>query len=742
MRPLAAVSALALCLSLATLSVHAPSALAQLVPEDDEATSAVGVPRAPRLLDLAGPRARVERDENGRVHILYGAHVEGEGEPAERAIALVTRFALELGFPTTVTLALESEQRMHGFTVVRLARQEAGLPVRDAGAVVRFLSDGAIDLVVASPGAMHLAPGEPTLTEARARELTEASGVRVAEAHAELFSSDAGLVPVFALTTTRGPETSLTETVLDARDGTLLFSRPLALDALGTVFERNRTSDMNVTTDVELTDLTSTTTLTGTYFDAINCAAAAGGCAGSQAIADAAGDFLFAPEVGSYTDPFAEVSAYHHASRVAAYMRAEHGFTWTCEGVTQMQLWVNYTESPSTPYDNAAFSPGFRGRCGVLLFGQGVTGDFAWDGDVVYHEFGHAVTDQVTNITGFVGDSLGVSYEPLAVNEGSSDYWAAVMQGDGSIAESFSGLGGIGAHGSLRIIDEDLTCPGSLIGEGHADGRLWAGLGWHVRTAIGAEAADALVFSTVASTDSSPSLSDIAILYRATAMGMVSMGTLDAAGLAAVEAEITERSLEGCRRIVPLDDFREHQGYSGTEFVTAGLGRGITPLHFSLEIPVDALWASISIGRQTFAGAYRLHFRAGSPVRVASRITSSWAVDVGPSGTVALDELSPLALPRCQTLYVAVEVLDLETAGQSLFGIQAMMEASGDPAAVCPALPDAGPPPSSDAGAPDAGPTSTGGSSCGCAAAGAGPGDALVPGLLLLATLVRRRRVG
>lgn len=755
LRPAVSAPTLALTLSFSFaggLTVTSTAA-AQLVADDDSVDSVDSIdsidsvaaaPHGARLLDVAGPAARVVRTDDGFVRILYGAHITGAGERAERAVALVERFAHELGMPTDVTLAVEGERETHGFTIVRLARHEAGLRVRDAGAVVRFLSDGAIDLIVSSPGASHLAPGAATLTEARARELASADGATVLELRPELFSTDAGLVPVMALITTRGPETTLTETVLDARDGSRVFSRPLALDALGTVFARNRTSDMAMTSDVTLTDLTSTTTLTGTYFEAINCAAAAGGCAGSQAVADAAGDFLFAPVLGSYTDAFAEVSAYHHASRVAAYMRAEHGFNWSCSGVAQMELWVNYTEAPSVPYDNAAFSPGFRGRCGVLLFGQGVTGDFAWDGDVVYHEFGHAVTDQVTDISGFFSDSLGVSYEPLAVNEGTSDYWAGAVQGDGSIAESFSGLGGIGAHGSLRIIDGDLTCPGSLIGEGHADGRLWAGLGWQMRTAIGPTAADALFFATVASTDSAPSLSDVSVLYRATAMGMMTMGMLDAAAVAAVDAEIAARGLEGCRRIQPLDDLLEHQGYSGTEFLTAGLGRGIAPLHFSLAVPVDATSLSITLARQTFAGNYRVHLRVGSPVRVASRVTSTIAVDVGSSGTVVVDPFTALPLPRCETLYVAVEAVDLGSAGQSLFGIQAMMELSGDPAAVCPALPDAGPPPGADAGPPDAGPAMmAGGGSCSCAAAGEPGGATVAPGLLLLAlaALVRSKRL-
>lgn len=696
---------------------------------------------SPDLRSTIGPSAHVLLAEAGHVRMIHGAHITGSGEPSDRAIALVRRLAPELGLPPDVELVVENDVSAHGFRIFHLARFDHGIRVRDAGAVVRFLSDGAIDLVLGHPGARGLVSGAVTVTEERAREIATAAGLTVLEIRPELHSSDVGLVPVFTVVTTEGPETTLREMLVDARDGHVVLRVPLVVEALGTVYARNRTSDASVTTDVELPDLTSTTALTGTYFRAFNCAANASGCTGTQAMPDASGDYLFMPEVGSYTDPFAEVSAYHHASRVAAYFRDVHGFTWRCDGSTRMELLVNYTERPSVPYDNAAYSGGFGGGCGSLLFGQGATGDFAWDGDVVYHEFGHAVTDSLTSIAGFTSDTLGISYEPGAVNEGSSDYWAAAVQGDGSIAESFSGLGGIGAHGSLRVIDADLTCPADLLGEGHFDGRLWAGLGWHVREMITPEDADALFFATIATIDSSPSLSDAAVLYRATAMSLMTMGSFDATELAVVDAEIATRGLEGCRRIVPLDDLGEHRAYSGSSFFTGGVGRGITPLHFSLDVPVDATSATVLAARVTVAGNYRLHFRAGSPVRVGSRITSSWSVDVGPSGAVVIDESTPLVLPRCSTLYVAVEVLDLDSGGESLFGVQAMLTQSGDPSATCPEIPDAGPPAGTDTGTADAGGTIVGaGSGCGCHAGSRAPGALVVLVGLAIAAAARRRR--
>jgi hypothetical protein len=80
-------------------------------------------------------------------------------------------------------------------------------------------------------------------------------------------------------------------------------------------------------------------------------------------------------------------------------------------------------------------------------------------------------TDQITDIVGFAVDPLGMHYDPLAVNEGTSDYWAATTQGDPHVGESLEGLDGLGRSAALRDLDGALRCPNDLIGEGHFDGR-------------------------------------------------------------------------------------------------------------------------------------------------------------------------------------------------------------------------------------------------------------------------------
>ena len=708
-----------------------------------------GAPSAPlappsdvMLQRLAGGGAELVRRPDGTVRAVIGARIEGSGPPGPRAVELLERFAPVFGLPSGARFEVVRELDAHGLHVVRLAQRVVGLRVLGTQAVVRMLPDGAIEHVAVSPAPAAVAPGTPRIADASAAEAAVIaalpSGFRALGAEPFLFGLDDELVPVWAVSAATPIETSLELVLLDARDGEVIVRIPRLLDARGNVFERNPRSDMNVTTEVELTDLTGTG-LIGRYVRVSSCDAQAGtGCAGaSYAEPDAMGDFLYPPQTGrAYDDAFAEVNAYHHINRVAGYFRAAHGFTWTCGPSTTLPVLVNYTEAPATPYDNAAYSPG-GSSCGLLLFGEGNSGDFAYDADVAYHEYGHAVTDALTDILGFSNNTLGVSYLPLAINEGTSDYWAATLQGDPNVAESFSDGSSLGSTGSLRVIENDLRCPNDLIGEGHFDGRIHAAVVWDLRVALGAEEADRILYASLPTYLSDVDLSAAASAMRATAVTLAEMGMVDASAPAVLDGIIEARGLVDCERIVPLDDEMTRRGYSGTESITGSIGRRIAPNHYRIDVPADATELRLFIGRLTFSGSYTLHVRPEVPVRVASRIVSSYSAPIGNRGELVLSASSDYVLPRCATLYVAVQVDDLTTAGQSLYNISAAMTRSGDPGATCPTAPDAGSG-GADAGsaAADAGAMAAS-SGCGCRA-----GRAASPGLplaVLLAGWIARR---
>ena len=63
----------------------------------------------------------------------------------------------------------------------------------------------------------------------------------------------------------------------------------------------------------------------------------------------------------------------------------------------------------------------------LLVFGQGTKADFGYDGDVIYHEFGHA-TIYTAGITGLeYTDKYGMTVEPGALHEGMADTFAFIM---------------------------------------------------------------------------------------------------------------------------------------------------------------------------------------------------------------------------------------------------------------------------------------------------------------------------
>jgi hypothetical protein len=97
--------------------------------------------------------------------------------------------------------------------------------------------------------------------------------------------------------------------------------------------------------------------------------------------------------------------------------------------------------------------------------------------DVVYHEYGHGITD--------------LMYRPFypsgAMAEGFSDYFAASITGQPVIGIGFRGPGTF-----LRRIDTDYVYPQDWVGEDHRDGLIIASALWDLRGVLGASRADSL----------------------------------------------------------------------------------------------------------------------------------------------------------------------------------------------------------------------------------------------------------
>lgn len=642
---------------------------------------------------------------------------------------VVARLASQI-HPEPIELRYQRTLRAHGFTVVRFVREVWGLPLMGSSIIVRFRGD-ALDFVSFELGPSAGNDPGPAVVDAPIPAAVRATRwVRARPLAHELIAFAAPDLRKVWRVEVEGALHERADVLLDASDGQLLAVVPRVLHQMGRVYDPNPTLAVDPT-DEELGNLTSARFLTGRYARAQSCRpTGVSECVPEQrAQADTDGNFLYDPEEPAFDDEFAEVNIYFHSNRVAEYFRDTHAFEWACcESSNIMDAIANYVETPGVAFRNAFYSPSSCGgsvRCALMAFGQSSTKDFGYDGDVVYHEYGHGIVDVTAGLSIFdVNPLLGVGYENGALNEGTADYFSATITADPKLADYFAGSGPGSGEGGLRELNNGLRCPDDLFGESHADGRIWGGALWGIREMIGAEKADALAFATLVSLGDGPDLDQAG---NALSMTAASLDVLDASDRAAVDDVIADRGLIGCERIVPVEPGRAYTGYSGDAQLTGFLGGGVVPLHYAVDIPSDAVAVRIRLESTTAAGEYDIYVNNGAPARYRGAGTPRLlADDAFPgAGLVRLTRTTDHAIPVCDTLYFAIIATDLTTRGPSVYELS--VEIDTEAGLDCPepetdagppvdsAIPDVGPMPDAGTDAEaDAGEMEAGGGGCGC----------------------------
>ncbi|MCS6857947.1 MAG: hypothetical protein NZM37_09560, partial [Sandaracinaceae bacterium] len=363
--------------------------------------------------------------------------------------------------------------------------------------------------------------------------------------------------------------------------------------ARGWVFLRNPLLDHGRVSEVELDVPIGSRDLTNGWLEARSCASPGRGCVPvAFALADRKGDFRYLPNPASRMDAFAEVMAFHHVSEIAKRFQNNHGFSWRCEASEvppserRFRVLVSYGEA-SGGFANAFFVNETRANCDRLVFGQVATHNFAYDADIIYHEFAHMVSHRLVGLVSFAVDELGVHHEPWAIDEGASDYWAATTQGDPLVGESLVGSTVEEWPGFRlpRSLEQPLRCPGDLVGDGHLDGRILGGAWWEMRELLGPERADAIVYASLASLLSRSTVSEAAQATISIAQAFFERGDLSAAELRRIHSLLQERGLLDCKRIIPLDEGKEHLAFLGLPSLVNGIGNGFAPLRFSIHVP-------------------------------------------------------------------------------------------------------------------------------------------------------------
>jgi hypothetical protein len=166
--------------------------------------------------------------------------------------------------------------------------------------------------------------------------------------------------------------------------------------------------------------------------------------------------------------------------------------------------------------NNANFATppeGSRPRMQQYLFTQGTTSladdrDSSQDGDVVFHEYGHGVSNRLvggpTNTNCLGGTQAG------AMGEGWSDYWAITFYNDGRVGEYVTNNATNGIRRAAYTVPAnpvhdsyaDLGAGGFEV---HRDGEVWTATLWDLRTQLGAAVSDRLVLEGMKFTPCSPS---------------------------------------------------------------------------------------------------------------------------------------------------------------------------------------------------------------------------------------------
>jgi MYXO-CTERM domain-containing protein len=625
--------------------------------------SAHAAPAIPRVTRTATSTAVVPRDGKAWIHI--GARAAGRVAPrtslADLESAARSELAAVTGTPAASTRALVRTAVDHfgdGDAVVRFEQTHAGLPVIGRGATVRLSNDPArvvttLDLETELPAstAPQLDATSAARAAARFSPLTPSSN----DAHLVVWPTHGGARLAWIVLPRAPGLPTAPRVVVDGADGSVLEARDLVVFAKAQMYRTNPVKSANL----ELFDLpmeTTGKTLTNDFLQAVNCIDKKASkpvnffgfnqnmhvCDLDQIVtADDAGDFFAQPadepgSAASKSDAFSELSIYFHASKAYAYFRDLQGDPTAQVAddkplrlVANLQLPPGVSQGnfssagdvnkPLEPFQNAFFAPAAGGlgdvfaqlydyKGGALWFGQGPNRDYAYDGDVVYHEFGHAVVDHTIKLGAWSVDARGIIDAPGAMNEGLADYFSSAIAGDPNVGEYASKDISQNLDVIRSLANQD-SCPTSLVGEVHFDSTFFSGGLWQARSALGSEAdrkkLDAGIYKAMRS---NPGRSDIGF-EDAVKLFLATLQVDFPAGATALETVMKERGvLPGCERIRTFDGKAIRAGDARIGFSAPGAAsvglQGTAPgiLQFRAKIPANTAQVTFSFTARESGG--------------------------------------------------------------------------------------------------------------------------------------------
>jgi Zn-dependent metalloprotease len=189
-------------------------------------------------------------------------------------------------------------------------------------------------------------------------------------------------------------------------------------------------------------------------------------------------------------DEFEQVMAYYWITEAQKYIH-DLGFGVTRRAIDNQPQRVRINQ---LGYDNSFATDHPKNE---LRFGKGGVDD-AEDGEVILHEYGHAIH--------FSQNFSFASEEAGAISEGFADYWAVTVSDIVSqslgvpeqeplpcVADWDSTSYTTSVPHCLRRVDGTKLYPQDLDGEVHDDGEIWSRALWDIRQSLGHVQADTII---------------------------------------------------------------------------------------------------------------------------------------------------------------------------------------------------------------------------------------------------------
>jgi hypothetical protein len=438
-------------------------------------------------------------------------------------------------------------------------------------------------------------------------------------------------------------------------------------------------------------------------------------------------------------DEFAELMMYYHANKIYDYFR---GMGFSELVVSPIVAGVNLkipnfydlfyggancepgkdefgnditicTTTRFMPFDNAMFMPFdpndpnaqqygefFGVDQDAILFGQGTYIDFAYDGDVVYHEFTHAVIQTVTDNQMLDFDEYGLVIEVGAVNEGMADYFSAAITDDAK-------TGNYARHAdpsedsltmspdAIRDIGIKVKCLADTWGEVHQDGLVISNAAWEARKLFSETfpEKDVLVFHK-AVFDSMPSWGPVPRFKTVTEAILSSFANnpeIGAGFAAAARPKFEANNAHDCPRVYELGQGTSKDIVFSDNYGSMNFWPGY--FQFSFDVPAGATTLYMGFDAQSMGYGGTMDLRV--LFRKDEHVIINWDLFTGNNSYVADKEVE-----RGEDGYYTLKVPDLEP-GKTYFmailnyGESALLQGvfanySNDPVEVDAGTPDAG----------------------------------------------------